>query len=185
MRKINRRAVSLLLLALAGPVGLAAAETLVIDPALRCLPMNSQRLHALIMGIDSQAVRTRNFWQFRVKKTPLLVVTDVKANRFRAMAQVIAVDELAPDQMVRLMQANFDSALDARYAVQGGKVWSTFVHPLDSLTDPLFRFGIDQVVNLVETFGDTYSSGGIMFRGGDSPAIELDRERRGEAERLL
>lgn len=178
MRKSLGYAASLLLLVMAATTGACFAQTPPLEPSAECLPMNGQRLEELIRGIDSRAVRTRNFWQFQVKGVPVLIVTDARANRFRAMAQVVAVSELAPDQMMRLMQANFDSALDARYAVQGGRVWSTFVHPLNSLTDPLFRFGVDQVVNLVETFGDTYSSGGIMFRGGDSPALELQGRER-------
>ncbi len=31
------------------------------------------------------------------------------------------------------MQANFDTALDARYAIAKGALWSTFIHPLSDL----------------------------------------------------
>ncbi len=186
MRNTTTSGIRLALLVLVSLVAIspAPAETLANPLPLTCRPMDNQRLQQLIMGIDSGAMRRNNLWQFQVKGLPMLVITDTRANRFRAMTQVRAVEELAPDEMVRLMQANFDSALDARYALQGGQVWSTFVHPLDSLTEPMFRFGLDQVVNLVETFGDTYSSGAIMFRGGDSPAIEQEKQQSSAGQAL-
>jgi len=39
------------------------------------------------------------------------------------------------------MQANFDSALDARYAIAKGKLWSAFIHPLSELNEEQFFSG--------------------------------------------
>ena len=54
-------------------------------------------------------------------------------------------------------------------------MWSTFIHPLNPLTDEQFLSGAGQVVNLAETFGTTYSSDGLSYGGGDSEGI-LERE---------
>ena len=81
----------------------------------------------------------------------------------RLVAPVIAVGKMTSTQLQRTMQANFHSALDARYAVRGGVLYSAFIHPLSPLSDDEVRSGLMQVVNLVKTFGTTYSSGGLFF----------------------
>ena len=73
------------------------------------------------------------------------------------------------------MQANFDTALDARYAIANGLVWGTFIHPLDSLTTRDFASGILQTKSLADTFGTTFSSGALSYGGGDSGAIIEDQ----------
>jgi len=70
------------------------------------------------------------------------------------------------------LQANFDSALDARYAVANGVLWSAYIHPLSSLQDKQFLEAVGQVVNLTSTFGSSYSSGALIFNGGDSKEIQ-------------
>jgi hypothetical protein len=41
------------------------------------------------------------------------------------------------------------------------------MHPLSSLDEPTFVDGMEQVVTLVKTTGDTYSSTGLRFSGDD------------------
>ncbi len=86
----------------------------------------------------------------------------------RIMSPVVDNSALTPDLAVRLMQANFDSALDARYAIAKGKLWSVFIHPLSPLTDKELKSGLHQVVTLVRSYGGSFSSGGLQFGGGDS-----------------
>lgn len=69
-----------------------------------------------------------------------------------------------------MLQANFDAILDARYAIANDLVWAVFIHPLSSLTEDDFISGIAQTVTAAETFGTTYSSGALVFGGGDSNA---------------
>jgi hypothetical protein len=47
-------------------------------------------------------------------------------------------------------------------------LWSAFIHPLSDLSDHQFIDGLAQTVNLAATFGTTYSSGALVFGGGDS-----------------
>ena len=70
--------------------------------------------------------------------------------------------------MLRIMQANFDSALDARYAIAQGKLWGTFIHPLSELSDLEFLIALGETANIVLSYGTSYSSGMFMFGGGDS-----------------
>jgi hypothetical protein len=74
-----------------------------------------------------------------------------------------------------LLQANFDSALDARYAIAQDTLWGTFIHPLSELSDEEFLVGLAQTVNVVTSYGTSYSSGMFIFGGGDSSDIERQR----------
>ena len=51
------------------------------------------------------------------------MIADPRADRMRAMVPIRSADALEQDELLRLMQANFDSALDARYAVAQGRLW--------------------------------------------------------------
>jgi len=127
-------------------------------------------LLTLVTMIDEDAEITGNGATFAVDGTPVTLVFDVNADRMRLFTRVAASDALSGAQLKRLMQANFDTALDARYAIAGGQVWSTFMHPLVSLTEDDFISAIAQTVTLVRTYGTTFSSGALSFGAGDSNA---------------
>lgn len=127
-------------------------------------------LLTLVTMIDEDAEITGNGATFAVDGTPVTLVFDVNADRMRLFTRVAASDGLSGAQLKRLMQANFDTALDARYAIAGGQVWSTYMHPLVSLTEDDFVSAIAQTVTLVRTYGTTFSSGALSFGAGDSNA---------------
>ena len=97
------------------------------------------------------------------------------AIRMGELIPIEGTDNLSKDELLRLMQANFDSALDARYAIAQGQLWGAFIHPLSSLTDEEFLLEIGQTANVVASFGSGYSSGMFIFGGGDSGEIERKR----------
>ena len=135
-------------------------------------PMNNERLGELIKRIGKNNKGRPGYWQFSVEERTVTVITDESADRMRIISGVIEVDKLEPAILMRLLQANFDSALDARYAVANGVLWSAYIHPLSSLQDKQFLEAVGQVVNLTSTFGSSYSSGGLIFNGGDSKEIQ-------------
>ena len=130
--------------------------------------MNNDRLDQLIKRFDQHAAGKPGFWQITYDNMQVLIITDEKANRMRIITQITDVKELTKEHLYRLMQANFDSALDARYAIAKDAIWSTFLHPLGSLTEKDFYSGLAQVITLATTFGSSFSSGALMFNGGDS-----------------
>ncbi len=131
--------------------------------------MTNDRLGGLIEKIgENVKFNDRNIWEFSVVEIPVRVVTDEKADRMRIIVAVEKAENLTPALMQRLMQANFDAALDARYAVAQGVVWATYIHPLSALNDRQFISGVGQTVNLARNFGTTFSSGALLFGGGDS-----------------
>jgi len=125
----------------------------------------------VIAALDGEAERTGNNWQFTLEDRMMLVVTDTSQGRMRVITPIAPVDALPEGALQRLMQANFDTALDARYAVAQDLVWGAFIHPLDTLTTRDFASGILQTHALAQTFGTTFSSGALDYGGGDSGAI--------------
>jgi len=138
-------------------------------------PMTAERLAELILRVDDEAILDGTSWQFKVSDIDTIVVFDIAADRMRIIIPIKPADELEQQDLLRIMQANFDSALDARYAIGQGLLWGTFIHPLGSLTDEEFLVGLGQTVNVVMSFGTSYSSGMFVFGGGDSAEIEQKR----------
>lgn len=131
--------------------------------------MTSERLDSILHQLDAETRRLGNTWRLTVGGRPLLAVTDEHADRMRVMAFVTLVASVPAEDRLRMLQANFDSALDARYAIGHGTLWSVFLHPLGSLTEEDLLSGISQVGSLVDTYGTSFSSGTLRFQGGDTP----------------
>ncbi len=144
------------------------------NPAEELAPEVVEALESIanvIAALDADAKRRGNNWELTHDDRTLLVVTDTGAARMRIISPIAEVSALPDAAMERLLQANFDTALDARYAVAQGLVWSVFLHPLDSLTTRDFASGILQTKSLADTFGTTFSSGALNYGGGDSGAL--------------
>lgn len=133
--------------------------------------MGNTRLDELIRHLDKNTEGKLGYWQFTIENVGVQVVTDENANRMRIVSPILKTENLDEKILYRLMQANFDTALDARYAIANGILWSTFIHPLRSLDDEAFLVALGQTVNAVITYGSTYSSGLLSFQGGDSQSI--------------
>ncbi|RDH82752.1 MAG: hypothetical protein DIZ80_10770 [endosymbiont of Galathealinum brachiosum] len=130
--------------------------------------MDNNRLGELISRIDAKPDGQKGYWKIKYKNIPVYIITSEKANRLRIISPIKSSESLSKDQLYRMMQANFDSALDARYSIAKGKLWSAFIHPLSELTDEQFFSGLAQTITLVNSYGDSYSSGALVFSGGDS-----------------
>jgi hypothetical protein len=130
--------------------------------------MDNNRLHKLILRFDAKPTGQKGYWQIQYKNIPIFIITSEKANRMRIIAPIASSENLPKETLFRMMQANFDSALDARYSIAKGKLWSAFIHPLSELTDEQFISGLAQTITLVKSYGNSYSSGALIFNGGDS-----------------
>ena len=116
-------------------------------------PMTMQRMAEIIRAIDPDAQAAGNSIQFIIDDIPLVVIADPGANR---------------------MRANFDTALDARYAVAQGRLWGVFIHPLSSLEKDQLLSAFVQTINVARSYGQSYSGGATVFGGGDSNGIYQD-----------
>ena len=147
---------------------LSAADT---TPA-----MTMDRLNAIITRLDDKVEKPRNgFWRFTVNGATVIVVGDETFDRLRILVGIQSAKDLTPDQLMQIAKSNYDTALDARYAISQKILWSMYAHPLKSLGDRQFISAIGQTVNLAISYGDGYSSGGILFEGGDVKDVQRNK----------
>ena len=157
-----------------------ALPMLAISQARAHDPMTPERMFEIFQAIDPETVAQGNMMQVTIEEIPVLVVFDPLADRMRAITPIRSADGLSPEDLTRMMQSNFDTALDARYAVAQGKLWAAFIHPLSPLDKNGLLSGVGQVVNLALTYGSTYSSGALSFGGGDSRGLIDELLKKGE-----
>lgn len=136
--------------------------------------MTFERMADIVMALDPEGNRRGNTLEITIQDIPVLIVADPRADRMRAMVPIRLADDIPPDEMLRLMQANFDSALDARYAVAQGRLWGVFIHPLSPLQKDQLLSGLAQTVNVARSYGTLYSGGANVFGGGDSNKLYRD-----------
>ena len=137
--------------------------------------MSNEKMEELLQQ-ESQNVEGRlGNWSLEYSDTPVIIITDDTANRMRIFAPVLEEKDLKPGQLQKMLEANFHSALDAKYCLFEGLVISIFTHPLEELTAEQFLDALGQVVTLTKTFGTTYSSTdkifGEGFKGKEAPKV--------------
>lgn len=127
--------------------------------------MTLDHLHSLLAELDPNVKREANSWRAQIEGVEVIAVADAHHDRMRIIAPITSVGELEPVHIMTMLEANFHSALDARYATRDNVVFAAFIHPLSPLTDEEFVSAVRQVVSLVQTFGTSYSSGVLQFGG--------------------
>ncbi len=108
-------------------------------------------------------------WQVAFMERLLYIITDEAANRMRVMTPIIEEENLEEKDLKLLLEANFDRALDAKYSLYEGVLWSTFTHPLQELTVEQLKDAMKQVATLADRYGSTYSSTDMVFGGAQEP----------------
>ena len=125
--------------------------------------MDNQKIHTIIYNLSDEVEGSNGNWQFTIDSTLFICLTDELHNRMRIIAPIDRLENITDDHIKRCMQANFHTALDARYAISDGYLWSAFIHPLQQLTNEQVIDAVSQVYSAVRTFGTTYSSGALNF----------------------
>ncbi len=151
----------------AAPNAQTAPDADVAEP-----PMTLSRMAEIVFALDDKAVSQGNLFQLTIEEAPVLIITDPANDRMRAMVPIRSAEGLTEDELMRMMRANFDTALDARYAVAQGQVWAVFIHPLAALERDQFILGLGQTVNVAKTYGSLYTGGAMQFGGGDSLPLQ-------------
>lgn len=170
---------ALLVLVAGLSVGVARAQALPDEsgedeaepaPQIERLPgdMTLTGLFELVRRIDPEAQVQGNAAQFTVNDRGLVLVGDERAGRMRIMSPIARADALDQEILQRMLQANFDAVLDARYAIANGVVWSVFIHPLPPMDEAQFANAVSQVFVAASTFGGAYTSGALIYGGGDT-----------------
>ncbi len=125
--------------------------------------MDNAALGNLFRSLDVSVEGDAGHWQIVVEKVRIICLTDETHNRMRFIAPIRETDEMDAAELTRCLEANFHTALDIKYAISDGVLWSAFMHPLAELTEPQARDALEQVFNGVLTYGSSYSSSNLSF----------------------
>jgi len=128
--------------------------------------MNNKRLGRVLRRVAEVVEGEPGYWQIEYHGRRLWIITDEGHDRMRIMTPIVNADELSEDDYKVLLAANFDRALDAKYAIAQDAVWSLFMHPLADLTENFLLDALQQVKTLADNYGTSYSSSGLIFGGG-------------------
>lgn len=126
--------------------------------------MNNAVLGSLLAARLPTLEGRPGMWHAKVDDELLLyVITDESHDRMRIMIPIGEIEEDNASLLWILLSANFDRALDAKYAVNDGVLWATFLHRLSWLTESQLDAAITQVVDLSRNTGTTFASSELYF----------------------
>lgn len=135
--------------------------------------MDNQQLEKIIF-VMSDTMRGQNGqWEFVVNEVPMLCFTDQTHNRMRIISPIKEAKDVSYEEREKSLEANFHSALDVRYALAEGYMWSAFIHPLRELNKDQVIDAIKQVYAAAVTYGTIYTSTDLNF-----PKTEKEKDIR-------
>lgn len=133
--------------------------------------MNNDQLEKILSAHTDSLQGFSGRWQVALNDMPMIVLTDQTNDRMRIIAPIVEVSKLDEDLLLDCLTANFHSALDVKYAISEGLLWSVYVHPLSPLTEMEIESAIKQVYAAAATFGTTFSSTPLLFGGNQPTAV--------------
>jgi hypothetical protein len=131
--------------------------------------MTSQKMVKILIAAADESKALPHMVMLKYKGIELRCIYDVQHDRMRIITPIAARGNITKDQLEKAMEANFHTALDARYALNKGILYAAFIHPLSALTKMQLESALEQTATLAATFGKEYSSGSLTFRGGGQP----------------
>lgn len=127
--------------------------------------MTQDEMEKIVIDNVELIEQKKGYVVFKYKKVKMALISDVKHDRMRIIAPITDYSELTAEQKDIIMESNFHRALDARYAVGNGVLYSAFIHPISPLTRKELVGALNQVSTLALTYGSSYSSGSLSFGG--------------------
>jgi len=133
--------------------------------------MNNETLGQLFQDLNVPVEGSAGHWQISLEHARIICLTDERHNRMRFIAPIRETEGMDAPELTRCLEANFHTALDIKYAISDGVLWSAFIHPLAELNLAQAQDALQQVYTGVLTYGSSYSSSNISF-----PAMEGDTD---------
>jgi hypothetical protein len=130
--------------------------------------MNNKRMGKVLEALADSISGADGFWEFYLDGRVMLGLTDESHNRMRIMSPITTSPKISPEELQACMEANFHTALDVKYAIADGILWSVYIHPLAELSKEQLQDAVKQVYQAAETFGSTYSSTDLAFPKRDA-----------------
>lgn len=139
---------------------------LFLNTTIVCAASMTQEVMEKIVIKNVEVIKyKKGFILFTYKKVKMALISDVKHDRMRIISAITKYPSLNMETKNAVIESNFHLALDARYAVSQDILYSAYIHPLSSLTKDELKSALLQVSTLAATFGTTYSSGRLVFKG--------------------
>jgi len=142
------------------------------------LSMNANKMKDILKSLNIEFEQKNNTISYNLQGYSMTIIYDVNADRMRIVCPIVKVKDITKDHISQAMEANYHTALDARYAISNDIVWAVFIHPLSDLSEKLFTSALEQTLYTAATFGKEYSSGALNF-----PKVEDSQENKGDAEK--
>jgi len=142
--------------------------------------MSNKKIEKILKKESNDISGESGSWQVVYGDFLLFILTDEDNNRIRVFTPVIEEKDMQRNDMHHMLQANFHSALDAKYCTFEGFVISVYNHPLKELSEIQLLDAMKQVVMLADTYGTTFTSTNLTF-GKDLMEDRTD-SGRGEAQ---
>jgi hypothetical protein len=130
------------------------------DPAQRDAPMTPARLEAELRDHASELEIVDGQMRFTFGGVRMIAVYDLRFDRLRIMARVAEESALTIASARILLQANFATTYDGRYAIGDGMLYAVYLHPLSTLDPRELEDVLPQLARLVRNYGTSYSAGG-------------------------
>lgn len=127
--------------------------------------MTLTELGSIIEKVGDNVESNKSRWSFTINNKPLISIADSTHNRMRIISPIMKVEDLTEELKTASLMANFHTALDIKYAITDGVLWSIFVHPLRELTEKQIVDAISQVYYGNANFGNSFSSTSLVFPG--------------------
>lgn len=127
--------------------------------------MTAEKLHKIIEQEADTLSARGNQIRFSLNGNMLICIYDESANRMRIVSPIVEREKIGETELLNALVANFHSVLDVKYALSDEIIWSVYAHPLKELTNEQVVDAIRQVRAAALTFGNSYSSTGLVFPG--------------------
>lgn len=147
---------------------------------LFCVNLNAQhdmtnvKLDAIYTTISDSIQADTNRWQFYINDVVILSLTDEGNNRMRIISPIAKTESLNKKLLEDCLTANFHTALDVKYAISDGILWSVFIHPLKDLSITQVKDAVSQVYYANINFGSSFASTSLVFPGNSEEEEKED-----------
>lgn len=144
-------------------VSLLFLSSVMVSVAVSAESMTQNTMEKIVANQVEVISQKKGYLIFMYQKVKMAMISDVKNDRMRIIAPITEYPALTVETKDAAMESNFHSALDARYGVSKGVLYSAYIHPISPLTKQQLENALDQVSTLARTFGSTYTSGSLTF----------------------
>ena len=125
--------------------------------------MDQATMEKVIKAMAQGSKGENGLVDFQFEQVRMYLISDTTNNRMRIIAPITDSNKLSEEQISAILESNYHQALDARYAVSKGVLFSVYIHPLAELTEAQIKSAVSQVANLALSFGHEYSSGVLSY----------------------